>query len=88
MVHQLFTRAEPRFRGGERQTRTVDPKEERRAISEVTDRLIRRFPQVPDSQVMGVVDESYHELDGAPIRSFVGILVEKQAADRLASAAG
>lgn len=64
----------------------METNDERKAISEVTDRLRKRFPDVPDSRVTRVVDRSYHELDGAPIRGFVGILVEKQAGDLLARA--
>ena len=59
--------------------------EEQRAISEVTDRLRKRFPAIGDGQVKVVVDQSYHNLDAAPIRSFVGILVEKEARDILAT---
>ncbi len=54
-------------------------------MNEIVDRLRRRSPTVTDLTVKTVVDASYHDLDGAPIRSFVGILVEKQAAERLAS---
>jgi hypothetical protein len=64
----------------------VESPDERKAISEVTDRLRKRFPDVPDGSVERVVDRSYHELDGAPIRGFVPILVEKQASDLLARA--
>ena len=54
-------------------------------MNEIVDRLRRRYPTVTDLTVKTVVDALYHDLDGAPIRSFVGILVEKQAAERLAS---
>jgi hypothetical protein len=63
----------------------VTSEDERRAMNEIVDRLRRRYPTVTDLTVKTVVDASYHDLDGAPIRSFVGILVEKQAAERLAS---
>jgi hypothetical protein len=63
----------------------VDNEDERRVMDEITVRLKRRYPTVTDLTVKTVVDASYHDLDGAPIRSFVGILVEKQAAERLAS---
>ena len=54
-------------------------------MNEIVNRLRQRYPTVTDLTVKTVVDASYHDLDGAPIRSFVGILVEKQAAERLAS---
>ncbi len=54
-------------------------------MDEIADRLRQRYPAVTDLTVKTVVDASYHDLDNAPIRSFVGILVEKQAAERLAS---
>jgi len=66
-------------------TSEVTSEDERRAMNEIVDRLRRRYPTVTDLTVKTVVDASYHDLDGAPIRSFVGILVEKQAAERLAS---
>jgi len=58
---------------------------ERRALAENSARLERRYPHVPEERIKTVVDDSYHELDDAHIRTFVGILVEKQANDRLAS---
>ena len=66
-------------------TRWMDHVEERRALAEISARLERRYPHVPDDRIKSVVDDSYHELDDAHIRTFVGILVEKQANDRLAS---
>jgi len=54
-------------------------------MDEIAARLRQRYPAVTDLTVKTVVDASYHDLDNARIRSFVGILVEKQAAERLAS---
>ena len=59
--------------------------DERRAMREIAARLRQRYPAVTDMTVTTVVDASYHELDDARVRSFVGILVEKQAGERLAS---
>ena len=39
---------------------------------------------MPAQRVSEVVDKTYHEFDGAPIRDFVPILVETLSADRLA----
>ena len=66
-------------------TSDVNIEDERRAMDEIADRLRQRYPAVTDLTVKTVVDASYHDLDNARIRSFVGILVEKQAAERLAS---
>ncbi|HVQ19392.1 MAG TPA: hypothetical protein VMT27_10225 [Actinomycetes bacterium] len=63
----------------------MDLVEERRALAEISARLERKYPHVPDDRIKSVVNDSYHELDDAHIRTFVGILVEKQANDRLAS---
>ncbi len=63
----------------------MDPVEERRTLAEISARLEQRYPHVPDDRIKSIVDDSYHELDDAHIRTFVGILVEKQANDRLAS---
>ena len=63
----------------------MDLVEERRALAEISARLERKYPHVPDDRIKSVVNDSYHELDDAHIRTFVGILVEKQANDRLDS---
>ena len=55
-------------------------------MAEISARLERKYPHVPDDRIKSVVNDSYHELDDAHIRTFVGILVEKQANDRLAIA--
>ena len=61
----------------------MDNEEERRAMADITARLTRKYPQVPDVLVKSVVDSSYHDYDGAKIRSFVGILVEREASEQL-----
>ena len=60
--------------------------DELRAVEQVVVRLSARFPHMPHQRVSEVVESTYHELDGAPIRDFVPILVEKQAFDRLVHA--
>ncbi|HSV38441.1 MAG TPA: hypothetical protein VLI04_06740 [Nocardioidaceae bacterium] len=57
---------------------------ELRAVEQVVDRLSAKFATLPAQRVSEVVEESYREFDGAPIRDFVPIFVEKTAADRLA----
>jgi len=63
----------------------MSTEDELRAVEQVVDRLSERFSQVPAQRVSEVVDQTYHEFDGAPIRDFVPIMVEKSARDRLAS---
>jgi hypothetical protein len=57
--------------------------EETRVLSQVSDRLKSRFPQAEPDRLRRAVESAYHELDGAPIRDFVEILVERDAADTL-----
>jgi hypothetical protein len=58
--------------------------DELRAVEQVVDRLSAKFAHVPVQRVSEVVDTTYHEFDGAPIRDFVPIMVEKMSTDRLA----
>ncbi|MGO4257573.1 three-helix bundle dimerization domain-containing protein [Marmoricola sp. RAF53] len=57
--------------------------EETRVLTQVSDRLSTRFPDVPAQRVTEVVATKYHDFDGARIRDFVEILVERDAADLL-----
>ena len=57
--------------------------EETRVLHQVSARLRSRFPQAEPERLRRVVESAYHELDGARIRDFVEILVERQAADAL-----
>jgi hypothetical protein len=65
------------------QTEAMDNAEEERAVEDVIDRLIGRFPDVPREYIVTVVHETHLELEGNPIRDFVPVLVEKQAKKRL-----
>jgi hypothetical protein len=58
--------------------------DELRAVEQVIDRLSAKFAHMPAQRVSEVVDSAYHEFDGAPIRAFVPIMVEKMSTDRLA----
>jgi hypothetical protein len=58
--------------------------EEARMLDQVNARLRSRFPDAAPDLLRHSVEAAYHELDGAPIRDFVEILVERQVADRLA----
>ncbi len=59
--------------------------EELRAISEVSRRLQEKFPHVRPESVDAVVATVHQQYDGRPIRDFVPVLVERDAAARLAS---
>jgi hypothetical protein len=58
--------------------------DETRVLDQVSARLHSRFPQAAPDRLRQAVESAYHELDGARIRDFVEILVERQAADTLA----
>lgn len=57
--------------------------DETRVLHQVTARLRSRFPQAEPDRLRRAVESAYHELDGARIRDFVEILVEREAADVL-----
>lgn len=63
----------------------VDPnaRDEQSRVSEAESRLRARFPHVPSDEVARVVQQSHRELDDAPVRDFVPILVEKRARELL-----
>lgn len=61
----------------------MDRSDEERAIGEVIDRLARQFPLVPTDEVAQAVGQSRPEFDGAPIRDFVPLFVERGAKARL-----
>lgn len=52
-------------------------KDEAQALAHVTERLKARLPQIDPVTLDEHVQAAYHELDGAPIRDFIEILVER-----------
>ena len=52
-------------------------------MSEVTRRLLARFPDARPEVVDALVNDLHHEFDGDPIRDFIPVLVERQAVERL-----
>ena len=62
--------------------------EETRVLDQVSARLHSRFPQAGPDDLRHAVESAYHQLDGARIRDFVEILVEREAANTLAHPAG
>jgi hypothetical protein len=63
----------------------VIPDEETR-VADVSARLRRRFPGIDSVLIAQTVEEVYQLFDGARIRDFVPILVEKHAGDLLREA--
>ncbi|WP_197711303.1 hypothetical protein [Cellulomonas sp. WB94] len=56
--------------------------DEDQAIAHVQDRLIERYPDVGPDVVRDAVQDIHHHFDG-PVRNYVPILVEREAASRL-----
>lgn len=62
---------------------THEPPPAEKTINEIVVRLIARFPAQPEATVREIVTQAYEELEGARVRDFVEVLVEKQAKKRL-----
>lgn len=52
---------------------------ELRELDEVVDRLVNRFPQIPEDRIWTLVGTEHRRFDGSPIRDFVSVLVERAA---------
>lgn len=63
----------------------MDVVEERQAVDQVAERLMRRFPHLPKQTVDDLVAQVYAQFDGRPIRDFVPVLVENIARGRLSA---
>ena len=61
----------------------MDDTEKHDTIAKVTDRLAARYPDAPRPRVARVVAEEYQTLDSSRIRTYIPILVEHGAKDRL-----
>ncbi|PQP20824.1 three-helix bundle dimerization domain-containing protein [Rhodococcus opacus] len=59
--------------------------EEARQISQVSVRLLNRFPAASREAVGAVVGEAVAQFAGCPIRDFVPLLVERAATAKLGS---
>jgi hypothetical protein len=55
----------------------VERADERRQIDQVVDRLTELFPYVPDHVISDTVDSAHQRFDGARIREFVPLFVER-----------
>jgi len=56
---------------------------ESRELNEVVERLVERFPDVPEERVRSVVAKAHEKFAGNPIRDFVPVFVERSARDEL-----
>jgi hypothetical protein len=53
--------------------------DEHAVLNEVVERLVGRYPTLPPNTVNDVVHDLHADFDGAPIREFVPLLVERRA---------
>ncbi|SIT83452.1 three-helix bundle dimerization domain-containing protein [Microbacterium sp. RU33B] len=56
--------------------RSID---EDRAVAEIAERLQERFPDKPAAEIVAAIDEARASFDGAKVRDFVPVLIEKEA---------
>lgn len=56
--------------------RSID---EDRAVAEIAERLQERFPDRPAAEIIAAIDEARASFDGAKVRDFVPVLIEKEA---------
>ena len=57
--------------------------EEIQALDQLADRLQGRFPDAPADHIRTVVTSVHHQYDESPIRDFIPVLVEREAAEQL-----
>ncbi|MBU8820820.1 hypothetical protein KL864_33695 [Mycolicibacterium goodii] len=57
--------------------------DEDRLIEQVVVRLLAGFPQVPHGTVHDIVGSAHHRFDGASIRDFVPLCVERHTKEKL-----
>ena len=57
--------------------------DEDRAVAEVAERLLKRFPLQSPDVVKATVAELHQRYDGSRIRDYIPVLVEREARDHL-----
>ncbi len=62
---------------------TDNAEHEARALEEVVERLVARFPDVAEDRVREIVRAAHEEFANRPIRDFVPVFVERTARDEL-----
>ncbi|WP_243077196.1 three-helix bundle dimerization domain-containing protein [Microbacterium sp. SS28] len=58
---------------------TRETPDEDAAIADVVDRLAERFPTLPRERIAAAVAESHARFEGAKVRDFVPVLIEREA---------
>jgi hypothetical protein len=61
----------------------TDPVAEEVAVEQVIERLTGKFPETSPIEIAAVVREEHGKLADSPIRTFIPVLVEHEARDRL-----
>ena len=64
-------------------TAAMNSEEEQRALETVIERLAEYFPDTERAELVRVVDEEHHKLDGNPVRDYIAVLVEHASHERL-----
>ncbi|HYN74004.1 MAG TPA: hypothetical protein VES60_16005 [Nakamurella sp.] len=62
---------------------TDNAEHEARALEEVVERMVARFPDVAEDRVREIVRDAHEEFANRPIRDFVPVFVERTARDEL-----
>jgi hypothetical protein len=62
---------------------TGNAEHEARALEEVVERLVARFPDVAEDRVREIVRAAHEEFANRPIRDFVPVFVERTARNEL-----
>lgn len=57
----------------------VKSKDEQAVLGEVVERLAGRYPTLPPDTISDVVHDLHARFDGAPIREYVPLFVERRA---------
>ena len=56
-------------------------------MDQISFRLAQRNPQASAEEISRIVHEEHHKLEGRPVRTYVSVLVERSAKQRLHGAA-
>lgn len=72
---------------GAQAVRMSDP-DETKSIDTVIAALEQRFPQLPRPEIEEIVGQRYHQFDGAPVRDYIPVLVQRSAKERLLELSG
>jgi hypothetical protein len=60
-----------------------EQQDEEKVVREIIEHLRERLPQAPQEEVEETVVALFHEWADSPVRSFLPVLVEKEARERL-----